>query len=114
MIGDSDVLISRRSALDAICDNCDTEGSSCAFYPCGRYTAVEKLPIVHPTLYGYEFKQLAVIANVLQKEGLTPDRVKEAITDIDRIILMVRDDFEEELRNSVKEWQTIIDKKGES
>lgn len=107
-------LISRRSALDAICDNCDTEGSSCAFYPCGRYTAVEKLPIVHPTLYGYEFKQLAVIANVLQKEGLTPDRVKEAITDIDRIILMVRDDFEEELRNSVKEWQTIIDKKGES
>lgn len=112
MLGDSDALISRQAALDAICDNCNTERISCDYNPCCRYTAVEKLPIVHPTLYGYKFEQLAVIATLLQKECLSPDRVKEALTDIDRIILVVRAEFEVELKKAI-ERQLNIREKGE-
>lgn len=111
MIGDSDVLISRRMALDAICDNCNTERISCDYNPCCRYTALEKLPIIHQTLYGYQFEQLAIIATILHKEGLSPERVAEAITDVDRIIAMVRAEFEEQLRKTIEHLNTTM--KGE-
>ena len=48
-----------------------------------------------PTLYGYKIEHLSVIAEVLQKEGLPPDRVVDALTDIDRIISIVVDEFED-------------------
>lgn len=81
--------------------------------PCDEVKAIAQMPTVHPSLYGYKFEQLAVIATVLQKEGLTPDRVTEALTDIDRIISMVREEFTEALRKSVEQIQ-LTDKKGES
>lgn len=43
-----DDLIRRRSAIDAICDNCDTVEASCPHYPCSRYVAVEDLPSAEP------------------------------------------------------------------
>lgn len=104
MIGDSDVLISKRMVLDAMCDNCDTVESSCPHYPCGRYWAVEKLPVVNQTLYGYRIAQLAIIATILNKEGLPPERVSEALTDVERIIAMVRDEFEEALTKIVQNY----------
>lgn len=35
------------------------------------------------------------------KEGLSPEKVLEALTDIDRIVEIVRDEFEEELKKSL-------------
>lgn len=37
-------VINRQTAIDALCDNCETVDSSCAHYPCKRYLAIENLP----------------------------------------------------------------------
>ncbi len=62
-----------------------------------------KLPSAQPTLYGYNIEHLKLIANVLQKENLPPERVTEALTDIGRIVSIIRDEFEELLRKAVEQ-----------
>ena len=54
-----------------------------------------------PTLYGYNIEHLELIARVLQKEDLPPERVTEALTDIGRIVAIVKDEFEETLRKTI-------------
>ena len=61
------------------------------------------LPSAQPTLYGYDIKHLMLIAEVLRKENLPPERVTEALMDIGRIVSIVRDEFEETLRNAVEQ-----------
>ena len=41
-----------------------------------------QMPSVHQTLYGYDSEQLKLIANLLQKENLPPERVADALMDI--------------------------------
>lgn len=94
--------VNRQTALNAICDNCSTVRVSCPSVPCGRYVALEKLPSEEPTLYGYNVGHLKAIASVLHKEGLSPDRVTEALTDMGRIEAIIRAEFEEELRKSIE------------
>lgn len=36
--------ISRRDAINAICDACDTVTAACPHYPCKRFLAIESLP----------------------------------------------------------------------
>ena len=62
------------------------------------------LPSAQPTIYGYNIEHLELIARVLQKEDLPPERVAEALTDIGRIVAIVKDEFEEELRKMVEQW----------
>ena len=61
-----------------------------------------------PTLYGYNVKHLELIARVLQKENLPPERVTEALSDIGRIVAIVKDEFEETLQRAAQniEWET--------
>ena len=61
------------------------------------------LPSAQPTLYGYDIKHLMLIAEVLRKENLPPERVTEALMDIGRIVSIVRDEFEETLRKAVEQ-----------
>ena len=56
-----------------------------------------------PTLCGYNIEHLILIANVLRKENLPPERVVEALTDIGRIVSIVKDEFEESLRKAVEQ-----------
>lgn len=63
----------------------------------------EKLPSAQPTLYGYNIKHLMIIAEVLKKENLPPERVTEALTGIERIVSIVRNEFEESLRKAVEQ-----------
>lgn len=63
-----------------------------------RYSSKTCMP---QTLYGYNLDQLDLIARVLQKEELPPERVSEALNDIARIVSVVMDEFEEELRKAV-------------
>lgn len=51
-----------------------------------------------PTINGYDIKHLELIAAVLQKENLPPERVTEALTDIGRIVAIVTEEFEKALR----------------
>ena len=69
---------------------------------------IDALPSVQPTLYGYNVKHLELIARVLQKEDLPPERVTEALTDMGRIVAIVTDEFEETLRRAMQniEWRT--------
>ena len=64
---------------------------------------LEFMPSAQPTLYGYNIEHLELIARVLQKEDLPPERIVEALTDIGRIVAIVRDEFEETLRKAVEQ-----------
>lgn len=64
---------------------------------------IMRFPSAQPTLYGYNIGHLELIARVLQKEDLPPERVVEALTDIGRIVAIVSDEFEETLRKAVEE-----------
>lgn len=101
----TDDLISRQAAIDAINHICpvDTE------YDCTLLDRVDvryvlsELSSAQPTLYGYNIEHLGLIARVLQKEDLPPERIAEVLTDIGRIVAIVKDEFEEALRKAVEQ-----------
>lgn len=66
---------------------------------------VDSMPSAQPTLYGYNIEHLELLARLLQKEDLPPERIDEVITDIDRIIAMVKEVFDESLREVTKSWK---------
>ena len=66
-----------------------------------QYSVVD-IPSAQHTLHGYNIEHLELIARVLQKEDLPPERVVEALTDTGRIVAIVIDEFEETLRRSVR------------
>lgn len=100
--------IYRQAAIDAINQICpiDTE------YDCTLLDRVDvrcvltELPSAQPTLYGYNIEHLELIARVLQKEDLPPERIAEVLTDIGRIVAIVKDEFEETLRKAAEQWMT--------
>lgn len=63
---------------------------------------IESVPSAHSTLYGYNIEHLELIANVLRKVNLPPEKITEVLMDIGRIVAMVRDEFEETLRKVVE------------
>jgi len=52
---------------------------------------IDEMPTVEPTLYGYKIEHLALIARVMQKDGVTPERAVEIFTDVQTITLKVID-----------------------
>ena len=96
-------LISRQAAIDALRDAENHAFNS--FYKglAKAHKIIAKLPPAQPTLYGYNIEHLKLIAEVLQKEDLPPERVVEALTDIGRIVAIVKDEFEETLRKAVEQ-----------
>lgn len=106
-------LISRQAAvyaIDAICspESCKSfldKGSNdcevCQVDACIK--ALDTIPSAQPTLNGYDIRHLELIASVMQKENLPPERVTEALTDIGRIIEIITDEFEETLRKAVEQ-----------
>lgn len=104
-------LIDRYNAIDAMCANCDHVESDCANYPCRRYAALEKLPTEQVNLCGYSIEHLVLIATILQKENLPPDRVGEAIADIGGIVSIVRAECVEELQKSIERWMIEWEKR---
>ncbi len=65
-------------------------------------SAQSEVRSVEQTIKGYSIDQLILIANVLERENFPPERVAEALTDMQRVIAMVQGEFEESLRQSVK------------
>ena len=66
---------------------------------------IDNMSSARPTLYGYNIEHLELIARVLQKENLSPERVVEALTDIGRIVAIVKEEFEESLRKAVEQCE---------
>ena len=98
-----DDLISRRAAIKAVDElpNC-YNGYSDTYDKAYIIGVLEELPSAQPSLYGYDIEHLELIANVLRKENLPPERIAEVLTDIGRIVSMVIDEFEETLRKAVE------------
>ena len=92
-----DDLISRQKAIDAFSDTVELMPE------CYARDIIADLPSAHQTLYGYDIEHLKLIANVLKKENLPPERVADALMDIGRIVDIVRDEFEETLRKAVEQ-----------
>ena len=86
--------ISRQAAIDAFYKHPNIDWTTLDVL-----AKINALPSVQPTLYGYNVEHLDLIARVLQKEDLPPERVTEALTDIGRIVAIVQDEFEEALQN---------------
>lgn len=74
---------------------------------------VEFVKATQLELYGYDIKQLELIARVLQKENLPPERAAEALSDIGRIVAIIKDEFAETLRKTVMQATQPERKKGE-
>lgn len=98
-------LISRQAAIDAIykCTDIYVTNLPPMIDKAEAYKAISDLPSAQPTLYGYDIKHLMLIAEVLRKENLPPERVTEALMDIGRIVSIVSDEFEESLREAMKQ-----------
>ena len=96
-------LISRQAAIEALCSECQGQCTPCDSYPCSEVEVINALPPAQPTLCGYDIEHLILIANVMRKENLPPERVVEALTDIGRIVSIVKDEFEESLRKAVEQ-----------
>lgn len=105
-------LISRQSAINAmkkLYDE-DLEAYGCEIpemFDCDRaIEALNELPSAQSTLYGYNVEHLTLIAEVLQKENMPPERVIEVFADIARIVAIVHNEFEESLRKAVEQCMT--------
>lgn len=57
------------------------------------YKAIKDAPTVEPTLYGYKIEHLALIARVMQKDGVTPERAVQTFKDVQTIALKVIDEI---------------------
>lgn len=98
----NDDLISRKAAILQLSHNkCGNEEWDIAVQH--DIETITQLSSAQQTLYGYNIEHLELIARILQKEDLPPERIVEALTDIGRIVAIVKDEFEEALRNAVEQ-----------
>ena len=97
-----DDLISRQAAIDA------TWFEPSYTDPLNVLTEVrdriEALPSARPTLYGYSIEHLALIARVMQKENVTPEKAIECFKDIGRMVQMIVDEQQEMIKRAVEKW----------
>jgi len=86
-----DNLISRKAAIETMSESLKR------VFPEHRQIAekcLNALPPAQPTLYGYNIEHFKLIAEVLRKENLSPERVAEALTDVGRIVSIMDKDQE--------------------
>ena len=92
-------LISRADAIEAI-RRLPNAGIRWFVNAEAVFDVLLSLPPAEPTLYGYDIENLKIIAMILEKENIPPEKVTEVLTDIWRIVaLIIRDEFEKTLRN---------------
>lgn len=56
------------------------------------------------TLYGYQIEHLALIARVMEKEGVTPEKAVETFGDISRIVQIIVEEQMEIIKRAVEKW----------
>lgn len=91
--------IYRQDAIDAIAEMGFKKTSTVKAILC----RLETLPSAQPTLYGYCIEQLALIATIMQKENVTPEKAIEYFTNIDKMVQMIREE-EKELLDRALRW----------
>lgn len=94
-------LIDRQAAIDAHCELCEDKGL-CGDI-CPDVEVFRLISSVQPTLDGYNIEHLVLIAKLLEKENLSPERVSDALNDIGRVVAIAEKEFEETLRKAVEQ-----------
>ena len=124
-------LISRQDAIDAVIKrdaNCGIDSAEALkdlpsaqpddhhklniaeyihdFYPdVWRHAEKElELPSAEPTLYGYNIEHLVMIAKVMKKDNIPPQKVVEILSDVGRVAKMIYDEQAELIRKEVERW----------
>lgn len=93
------------------CPNCgakmDEEGETTEETKCEDMRiiidALRSVPPAQQTIYGYDIEHLATIARILDRECWRPDMAAKALSDIYRIVEIVRKEFEEALRKAAEQ-----------
>ena len=95
-------LISRRAAIDALCDNCNHVEAACPHYPCKQYIAIENLPSTQP-----ELKWIPVKMRPMDEEEREywEDHFGYELTDEDAVLFDCQmPDDEQEILVSYRKW----------
>ena len=92
--------INRQAAIDMI-KNHKSDFSTEKDYRTAR-ACVNAVPPAQPTLNGYNIKHLLLIAELLEKENLPPERVSDALHNIGQVVAIVKKEYEEALRKAVE------------
>jgi hypothetical protein len=58
---------------------------------------LDELPSAQPTLYGYSIDHLALIAHVMEKEGVSPEEAVRFFKDTQRICQMLVDEIQKQV-----------------
>lgn len=98
-------LIDRQAAIDTLADmHCKSDEDGYVWIiRSDAWARIDALPSAQPTLDGYNIEHLVLIAKLLEKENLPPERVSEALTDIGRVVAIAENEFKEMLEKAVKE-----------
>ena len=93
-------LIDRQAAIDAVSEACgELRG---VFGRCED--AIKTIPSEQQSLYGYRIEHLALIARVMQKENVTPEKAIKCFEDIVKIVQMIMDEQKEIIKREVEKW----------
>lgn len=72
----------------------------------GYFGTVESEISEQPTLYDYKIEHLALIARVMEKEGITPEKAVETFGDIVRIANMLIEEIQNKVNKEIESWGT--------
>lgn len=97
--------ISRQAAIDALADmHCKSDEDGYVWIiRSDAWARIDALPPAQTTLGGYDVEHLVLIAKLLEKEKLPPERVSDALYDISQVVDIVVKEFEETLENAMKQ-----------
>jgi hypothetical protein len=71
---------------------------------------IDDAPTVEPTLYGYKIEHLALIARVMEKDGVTPEIAVQIFTDVQTIVMKVIDEIDGAVKRA---FEQAIETRGE-
>ena len=97
--------IYRQAAIDTLADmHCKSDEDGYVWIiRSDAWARIDALPSAQPTLNGYDINHLMLIAELLKKENLPPERVSDALYDISRVVDIAVEEFKETLRKSVEQ-----------
>jgi len=99
-------MISRKKAINELCRMLrDCFGADDEELDAVTVT-LNELPSAQPTLYGYSIDHLALIADVMEKEGVSPEEAMRFFKDTQRIYQMLVDEIQKQVEGMVESCVT--------
>ncbi len=84
--------ISRKSAINAMCDACDTVTAACPHFPCKRFLAIEALPSIEAELESRNGEVLLEVPHGQDPYNMIGNYIEDHIAAIEDIIAVIEID----------------------